>query len=125
MKSNTQLKREKYQKRLLKETSKLYEEVSKKNIPDHVDEGDELQVAQTLFNLNSVVESYEKIKKYLNNRKRSKEKIYKAYLKHYNAIKDEMELLKIKGFKSNGLERILLLDMNVSTNDIIRIQKIN
>lgn len=121
MKSKTQIKRENYQEVSRKNIIKIHREDSETII----DENDELQVAQTLFNLHSVIESYEQIKKYLNNRKRNKEKVYKPYLVHHNVIKAEIESLRIKGFKSPGLERIFLLDMNVSTKDIIRIQKIH
>jgi hypothetical protein len=121
MKSNTQIKREKYQAGLLKNIIKIHKEDSELSI----DKNNELQVAQTTFNLNIVIESYEQIKRYLNNSKRNKEKVYKAYVVHHNAIKAEIESLRIKGLRSLGLERIFLLDMNVSTNDIIRIQKIH
>jgi hypothetical protein len=121
LKSNTQIKREKYRAGLLKNIIKIHREDSETII----DENDELQVAQTTFDLHAVIDSYEQIKRYLNNRKRNTEKVYKAYLVHHNVIKSEIDSLRIKGFKSPGLERIWLLDMNVSTNDIIRIQNIH
>lgn len=116
---------EKYRSRYYKKVSEIYEMGEKINTPDHVNEGDNLQVAQTLFNINSVIESYDRIKKYLNNKRRNKERVYKVYCEYYNSIKEESELLKIKGYRSPGLERILLLDVNVSTDDIVKVEKIN
>jgi len=115
----------KYRSRYYQKVSEIYEMGEKTSTPDHLDDSNKLQVAQTLFNINSVIESYDRIKKYLNNKRRNKERVYKVYCEYYNSIKEESELLKIKGYRSQGLERILLLDVNVSTDDIVKVEKIH
>lgn len=124
MKSSRQIKREKHKEQLIQETSYLYEEVSKKNTPDHLDELDALHFAQKFIDITAVTKAVIHLKIIFNRKRRMTNRAKYNKTKYMSVINDNHKNLKQNGFYSVGLMKVQREEKTASLNEILNLKPI-